>query len=584
VRAGTGWLAAGAVLFLAKLGIVAFGLDRGLDIGDEGLFLAALNDPSQVPLHVAFYGLLARFDPPLRFDFLDIRRLRLGVDLAATLVLAHAVFAWARTRWPEVAARGLAPFLATAALGSLLTVGARGFGYNDATLLVVCVAAACMFRVLAAPASNAALGFAAAAGFAIGFQLFVKFPASLLLLATAGIGSARLPRVPARRRLALAASVAAGCATAIVLLVASIGPADFERKWRDAQELNRVADYGVRDILAVYLWHDYASHVNGLRSAAAAVVAFAAARRALRGRRDRTDLSLAAALWAGAAVLAWGAQRLHAPNVHPTLIILFCSTLLLAAAAWALLARRASADGAGPEPGHGERWLPLLLLIALPFFAMVGTNVALTLKLPTFVAPLFVLFAVALPELSRAGLRRFAGSALLLLAGTTTAVAVEHQLVKPYGLPSPLWTQTEETPLLPGLRVDPATRSFLESVHGRMTAAGFEPGDPVIAFDFMPGLVAALGGRSPGLPFFVFDRPAQNCWTIERAALSEPPFVLLGQDMLIEQRDCIRAFRFPEDFRFVGALRNPYEAPIRYFFGGPPMPYLRIFAPADASE
>ena len=112
-----------------------------------------------------------------------------------------------------------------------------------------------------------------------------------------------------------------------------------------------------------------------------------------------------------------------------------------------------------------------------------------------------------------------------------------------------------------------------------MKAAGFEPGDPVIALDFMPGLVYALGGHSPGFPFFAADKPAQNCWAIERAPEAATPFLLLGQDMLLEQHACIRAFAFPEDFRLVAVLRNPYEGAIRYFFGGPPMPYLRVFAP-----
>ena len=87
-----------------------------------------------------------------------------------------------------------------------------------------------------------------------------------------------------------------------------------------------------------------------------------------------------------------------------------------------------------------------------------------------------------------------------------------------------------------------------------MRAAGFEPGDPVIALDFMPGLVYAVGGRSPGFPFYVFDKPEQNCWAIER--IDRPtsvPFLLLGQDMLVEQHACIHAFAFPEEFRFVAA-------------------------------
>ena len=42
------------MLFLGRLGVVLFGVNRGLDIGDEGIFLSCLNDPRQVPLSLSF--------------------------------------------------------------------------------------------------------------------------------------------------------------------------------------------------------------------------------------------------------------------------------------------------------------------------------------------------------------------------------------------------------------------------------------------------------------------------------------------------------------------------------------------------
>jgi hypothetical protein len=319
--------------------------------------------------------------------------------------------------------------------------------------------------------------------------------------------------------------------------------------------------------------------VNTLRLWGSFGLTFAVARWWLRRSRDACDRALAAALVVAGAVLAWGAWTFHAVNVHPSLVYLFCLVGLLAPVAWTLGLRTWRPPAAHPEQRRGEALGPLLLLLALPLVAILGTNVALTLKLPAHAAPVFLMLVITLAQLARAGLRRFAATALALLALATSAVFVEHQVLRPYGLPSPLYAQAHATPLLPGLRVDSATKKLLEDLHRQMTAAGFEPGDPVIALDFMPGLVYAVGGRSPGFPFFAFDKPAQNCWAIERAGRDELPFLILGQDMSLEQHACIRAFAFPEDFRLVGALRNPYEAPIRYFFGGPPMPYLQLFAP-----
>lgn len=579
-----GWIAVLAILFVAKLAVLLYGVGRGLDIGDDGVFLFSLNDPAQAPPLFEFYKLLTHFDPPLHFDLIEIRLLRIAAELAATLLLARAIFVWARPRFPAVDAWGFAPFLLFGLLGSLVSVGARGFGYNDAANFATFVASAFLFRLLASPrepgARRAQLASAGAAGFAIGFQLFVKFPPALLLLAITAIGVVWLPRVGGRARLAIAAAVAAGVATAIGLFVlANGGGAPLLEKWREAQELNRVAGYDVKEILTVYYRNDYGSHVNALRLWATFAVVFAVARWLLRRRPDARDGALTAALVAGALVLGWGSWTFHAVNVHPSLVALFCLVLLLAPVSWALALSHWRPPAADLEQRRDEAFAPLLLLLALPFLVIAGTNVALTLKLPAHAAPLFLMLAIALILLAQAGCRRFAATAVALLAVVTSAVFVEHQVFRPYGLPSPLYEQVHATPLLPGLRVDRATQALLADLHERMTQAGFEPGDPVIALDFMPGLVYALGGRSPGFPFFAFDKPEQNCWAIERAEPGEPPFLILGQDMLVEQHACIHAFAFPEDFRLVAALRNPYEAPIRYFFGGPPMPYLRVFAP-----
>lgn len=571
-------LASLGVLFVAKLAVSLAGADRGLDIGDDGVFLLALNEPATAPPLFEFYKLLTHVDPPLRFDVVGIRLLRIAAELVATLALARAVFVWARPRFPGFAERGFLAFVSIASLGTLLSVGARGFGYNDATNFVVFLACACLFRLLALPSGPGARAaryvWSAAAGFAIGFQLFVKFPPAFLL-AVAALGVVWLPRGSARTRLAGSAAMAAGAAAAIGLFVSSNGGvAPLVTKWKDAAELNRIAGYGIREILSIYYWNDYGSHVNGLRLWVCFAAVFALARWLLRRRSDASDLALTAALVAGACVLAWGAWTFHAVNVHPSLIALFCLVLLLAPVTWVL-----GLVGWRSEVPRGEAFGPLLLLLALPFVAILGTNVALTLKLPAHAAPVFLMLAISLLLLASQGYPRFAATALTLLAVVTSAVFVEHQVFRPYGLPSPIYAQTLATPLLPGLRVDRATRALLEELHERMSEAGFRPGDPVIAFDFMPGLVYAIGGRSPGLPFFAFDKPAQNCWAIERAKLDERPFLILGQDMLVEQHACIRAFAFPEEFRLVATLRNPYEAPIRYFFGGPPMPYLRVFAP-----
>ena len=157
---------------------------------------------------------------------------------------------------------------------------------------------------------------------------------------------------------------------------------------------------------------------------------------------------------------------------------------------------------------------------------------------------------------------------------------VQHAVQKPYGLPAPIYRQVHPVRGLPELRVDLATKTFLENVRDRMAEAGFEPGDPVIALDFMPGLVYYLDARSPGFLYFLFDEAELNCWLIDRAGLQQTPFLILGLPMTHEQHDCIRSFDYPGAFREIATIRNPYEWAYPYFFGLPELPFVHLFAPA----
>lgn len=575
-----------ASLLLAKGMVVLWGVNRGFDLGDGGFFLLNLNQPAESPPLFEFYKLLLLFDPPLRFGPIGARTLRIAAEALGTVALVHGVFRWTKGRLPHAAAAGFSWLLLVTGLGSLLSVAAREFGYNDATNLLVFTACACLFRLLAVTAGPAAQTrrwlLAATAGFLLGLQLFVKYPATLLLLALAVPMLLGLLRASVLQRAGALLALALGMAAAVgVFVAANGGIAPLVAKWEFASEVNQVTGYGVAEILRVYLWNDYASHVALARFALAGLAFFGLLYRALRGRPDRVDLGLALALLAGIAVLLHGAFTYHADNVHPWLIALWSVTLLLCLVSL-LLAWRDLAPSA-TFLGRWQILLPLWLLAALPFVEMAGTNVALTLRLPTHVAPLFLLLGVLLPELRAAGHRVFAWTSLGVLAVISSLVFHAQHVERPYGLPSPLYRQVHAVNGLPGLRVDAPTRAFLEALQTTLAQGGFRPGDPVLALDFMPGLVYYLGGRSPGFPFFPFDRPQQNCWAINRAADPELPFLILGQSMTLEQHDCIERFSFPLQFEELGTLANPYTYAIPYFFGGPPMPFVKLYGPKGAA-
>jgi hypothetical protein len=206
------------------------------------------------------------------------------------------------------------------------------------------------------------------------------------------------------------------------------------------------------------------------------------------------------------------------------------------------------------------------------------------MRLPSHALPPCVALAVLSLDLrSRAGFRRLHVVLALALLAIGSVVVVQHQWIRPYGLPTSMSGQRHEVAGLPGVTVDLGTKAFLEDVAASMASAGFRPGDPIVALDYMPGLVFYLGGTSPGFAFYMFDRPRFNCFFIDHAGLASPPYLILGRPMSLEQQACIRSFDFPDQFRRVRALRNPYES-VYAGFGAPGFSHVLLYAPDGAPQ
>ncbi|NNL65986.1 MAG: hypothetical protein HKP30_07085 [Myxococcales bacterium] len=573
------WVPIGLV-FLAKLAIVALGVDRGYELGDEGFFLLNLNQPEASPRFFEFYKLLLLLPQPPRFDVTDARWIRIVVELLASAALAAGVFAWARARlgWgsrvPPIA------FLSLVSMGALLGAASRSFSYNDATNLCTFGAFGALFQVASlgprAASGILAPALVAAAGFALGFQLFVKFPPALVSMAL--IVAALVATFEGRARRRSLAAFAAGIAAALLLFVAANGGvAPLVAKLRLAAEVGALAGYApaamIRRSIALEVW----TAVNLGILAAAFGAAFFGLRRVLGRSIDR---AASEALILAILALAVSVRPLHAAFASASLTALACG-VFFAPVLLALLACRVRPDARALLPW----WM---LLLALPFVLFAGTNVPLVWRLPSHALPLFVAVAVMVcdPPL-RSAFPRTGRAVCFALLAATTLVFAQHHVVEPYGLRRPLFEQRSEVAGLPGIRVDLATQRFLEEVRAGMAEAGFRPGDPIVAMDYMPGLVFYLGGRSPGFPFYAFGRPAMNCFNLNRIDPSLRPYLILGRPVSAAQRACVERFALPGeagpgDFRLIRTVRFPYED-VYASFGGFGISHLELYAPAPPS-
>lgn len=177
------------------------------------------------------------------------------------------------------------------------------------------------------------------------------------------------------------------------------------------------------------------------------------------------------------------------------LFIIFCVIT------WLLFLTRTPSAGMDSRPQLFSR-VPVLLaiFIPLPLIGAVGTNNPIFFNVLFFLAPWFVLTGRVIMDRSVGGDRR-AGCLVILflsfMAFMQTSTAV---LFFPYGRQPATLRQNEPTPVgnpPSTIYLDMETNIVLQEMRRVLEKAGFQPGDNILAFSDMPGIVFALGGRSP---------------------------------------------------------------------------------------
>ena len=147
------------------------------------------------------------------------------------------------------------------------------------------------------------------------------------------------------------------------------------------------------------------------------------------------------------------------------------------------------------------------LLGLLPLAGAVGTADPITVVMTWHLAPLFgllLLLLVALAPPRRDPL--VAPLGLVLVALFATSQVLSRGTVRLWHHRSPVTHQTVPTPVgVPPttLLMSPADAGLVRRLQQVAVTCGFQPGDDVLAFYNLPGLVYAIGGRSPGTPWFL---------------------------------------------------------------------------------
>lgn len=145
--------------------------------------------------------------------------------------------------------------------------------------------------------------------------------------------------------------------------------------------------------------------------------------------------------------------------------------------------------------------LTSIVLLSLPFAGVVGTGNSIYTGFFLYLAPWFALLIILLIILSI-----LHDSQLIFNCGTVVISLLAciqitcGALMVPYRLNTPMMGQTIYTNIgWPSTRLmlDPAASDFFNRIQEAARTYGFKPGDDVLAFSDLAGVVFALGGKSP---------------------------------------------------------------------------------------
>ena len=576
------------LLALAVLAVMAWALPRGFDITDEGFYLLNFRYPAEYEASIStFHLIVTRMLGLTNASVFTARAVGLGAAVLGAVVFGLCLAAWLRAtmatggrRW--VSRPGLV--VGFVLLGALLvfSIFPRSISYNGLTSLLLLLSAAAVLAALRR-GPGAATWQLLGIGFILGLDVFVKASSAALLFGAAVLVLAWYWRSFGWRvMLRAAVLLGLGLALGFGLYFVAVEPIglwhhNFVQEMAAIQSQGR---YGIADLLPKYISSAVRALVFlvfplGPVMMALAGLAWWWSRRVPAAWHQLSALAVGGGL--GGFLLMEALRRRWYSNAIsngletlPLLLALVVTTALVVAAVAAQ--PRFHTDHATSVPAASvQQWPVGLWLLALPLLAAAGTINDLRLNLLVDMAPWFGLLLILVSQVRLVLLPVWVPAALLLApAGYAAEQTIWGVLWTPYNLAATMAAQTEPlhaAGVTGPLQVDPATAAFVTQLEKLLAAAGFRPGDPLLAFYDLPGLVYLCGGVSPGAAWYFPGRDVRNCHALDLTAQPlRKACILLNQPLSDEMKLCLHehGLAFPENYRLVGTVFSSYKSEYRH--------------------
>lgn len=526
-------------MLAAATAVIVWGTARGLGLADEGVYLLAARYPNEIEQNVSavfdYTGAIFRlvgYDPQL---------FRLA-GLAAIMLSALAFW----TGFQKLLLIMFPDAKATqhVRLNSLLFIQIGGIlyyqwafatpNYYTLTAVALNVFAGCVMWALAretkAPGNVCTTFLFGVAGLALGSGVFVRFTSALLVLGCLFALLLYWPGVGRLRRVWLLFTVGLGMVVwAGFHFVAVQGPVRqwemFTHGWQLYQAIGthspgaKIFAYP-RDLLALgfsaflVFWP---CHVL----VALALLVPRVARERVATLKILRPSTVAVVVISVAAVLSWGvganvlASRLPASALAGGVSVylsFYSAWILLLVAVYALFAMQPANVRPRCDPTAMQCRGLVLFLLGLPIAGSVGTANPLYNVISFYAVPWFgLVFLLGIALITRYKARpALLLGAMAVMGAVTCSQVVQGSVHAPSQISTGLQQQTVLTEVgFPShwMKLDSQSHAVIEQLRAAAVRAGFKPGDDIVAVSYLPGLVYAMGGRSPGHPTFLLGTP-----------------------------------------------------------------------------
>ncbi|TAK42787.1 MAG: hypothetical protein EPO27_16185 [Betaproteobacteria bacterium] len=492
-----------AVSSVALLVFLASVTNRGFDITDEGFYFLTAAHPEDVGAYVSFGYVYGSILVKLGLETIPATRIVGVFGLVFAGLLFGASLGYAYRNVQSNSESWLDPVIA-AGVGlhgalSYYSWTLMGPSYNYlVSLLTLLWCPAVLVGLISGHEIRRFLSLAFA-GICVSAMIFVKASAGLGFLVASLALLYLWPQNQVVRLRGFLPFLVGFAAWLGLHLIFFTGPAETYERWIAGYEVSRAAGVGQG-------WQSlgrYPSEALGVslllgKQYGIAIVAIILARSLGASLpKVRIALYLVAAFW-----VTWqgiiGVVWLSGPSCIDCRVVLHYAGWILVALAAILPIQRAAY--AGPK---GREFLILATLLVVPALASIGSSnrmgAGISMCLAAWIFLLFLLSHRLSSPASR--VPAVAGVIFCLLSAGQVASAF---LVSPYRLATGILEQTDSVDLARGgkMLVDTQTAKFWTDMQSAGKRCGLRRDTYILGFFDVPGVVFALAGRSPGVPWY----------------------------------------------------------------------------------